>query len=69
MESGPGRFIPQGWSNWLGFIMFGGLTIAVFVEMFFAIAESRGSDPVMAFIMGCLFSWMTYLFATNRLED
>lgn len=68
-EKGPTRYVPRGWSNWLGFVMFALITIFVLVEIVFAISEGRGADPVMAGIMGCLFAWMTYLFATNRLKD
>jgi hypothetical protein len=39
------------------------------VELVSAIQESRGADPIVAGIVLCLFSWMTYLFATNRLKD
>jgi hypothetical protein len=68
-QVGRRRYLPMGWSNWLGFSLFGLLTIAVLAELITAISESRGADPVVAAIMAGLFSWMTYLFGTNRLKD
>jgi hypothetical protein len=67
-QVGKRKYLPVGWSNWLGFLLFGSLTVAVFVEFLSAIAESRGADPVIAAIMCALLAWMTYLFATNRLK-
>jgi hypothetical protein len=68
-QVGVRRYLPVGWSNWLGFALFGFLTIAVLVEMIVAIGEGRGADPVMAGIMAALFGWMTVLFGMNRLRD
>jgi hypothetical protein len=68
-QVGGRKYLPVGWSNWVGTILFGSLAIAVFIEIFVAISESRGADPVIATIMFCLLSWMTYLFATNRLKQ
>jgi hypothetical protein len=68
-QVGRRKYLPMGWSNWLGFSLFGLLTIAVLAELITAISEGRGADPVVAAIMAGLFSWMTYLFGTNRLKD
>jgi ABC-type uncharacterized transport system permease subunit len=68
-QVGGRKYLPLGWANWLGFALFGLLGVAVLVELISAISESRGADPIVAGIVLCLFSWMTYLFATNRLKD
>lgn len=68
-QVGRRKYLPLGWSNWLGFALFGLLSVAVLVELVSAISESRGADPIVAAIVLCLFSWMTYLFGTNRLKD
>jgi hypothetical protein len=68
-EVGYRRFLPVGWANWLGFVMFALIGIALVVEVFVAISESRGADPVAAAVMAAAFGWLTFLFATNRITD
>jgi hypothetical protein len=68
-QVGSRKYLPLGWSNWLGFGLFGLLAVAVLFEMISAISESRGADPVIAALVLALFSWMTFLFGTNRLKD
>ncbi|WP_217913357.1 hypothetical protein [Miltoncostaea marina] len=68
-EVGTRRYLPIGWANWLGFIMFGLISIALFAETIAAIAQQRGADPVAAAVMTGVFGTMTYLFATTRVKD
>lgn len=66
---GTRRYIPVGWANWLGFIMFGLITIALAAETVRATLDGRGADPVAALVMTVVFGVMTYLFATTRVRD
>jgi putative Mn2+ efflux pump MntP len=68
-QVGTRKYLPLGWSNWVGFALFGLLGIAVLAELISAISEGGTNDPIVAAIVLCLFGWMTYLFATNRLKD
>jgi hypothetical protein len=68
-EVGYRRYLPIGWANWLGFVMFGFITVALFAETINATMEHRGSDPIAAGIMTVVFAVMTYLFATTRVKD
>lgn len=63
------RLLPVGWANWLGFVMFGLIAIALLVETVVAISERRGADPVAAAAMTAVFAVMTYLFGTTRVKD
>lgn len=67
------RFFPFGWIMWVGGIMFGLLTIAMFVEIFVAAAaatqDGYWGDVFGAVLMTGLFGWMTYLFGISRLKD
>ncbi|MGD9697235.1 MAG: hypothetical protein AB7V42_16430 [Thermoleophilia bacterium] len=66
---GTRKYIPVGWANWLGFIMFGLITIALAAETIRATIDRRGADPVAALVMTVVFAVMTYLFATTRVRD
>jgi hypothetical protein len=68
-QVGVRRYLPIGWANWLGFLMFGLLTIALAVETVWAASEGRGTDPIAAGIMTVAFAVMTYLFGTTRTKD
>jgi hypothetical protein len=63
------RFLPVGWANWLGFVMFGLIAIALLAETLVAISETRGADPVAAAAMTAAFAVMAYLFGTTRVKD
>jgi hypothetical protein len=63
------RLLPVGWANWLGFVMFGLIAIALLAETVVAISETRGADPVAAAVMTAAFAVMTYLFGTTRVKD
>lgn len=63
------KYLPVGWANWLGFVMFGLLDIAFFAETITATAETRGADPIAAGAMTIIFGVMTYLFGTTRVKD
>jgi hypothetical protein len=66
---GTRKYLPIGWANWLGFVMFGLITIALFAEVIASIVESRGADPAAAAVMTGVFAVMTYLFGTTRVKD
>jgi hypothetical protein len=68
-STGARKYIPVGWANWLGFVMFGLITIALLCEVVAAAADGRGADPIAAAVMACVFGVMTYLFATTRVKD
>ena len=68
-EVGTRKYLPIGWANWLGFVMFGLISIALLAETVTAIAEQRGADPIAAAVMTAVFFTMTYLFATTRVKD
>lgn len=63
------RHLPIGWANWLGFVLFGLITVALMGETAAAAAEGRGSDPVAAAVMAAVFGVMTYLFGSTRVKD
>lgn len=67
------RFLPYGWIMWVGWAMFGLLTVAMFVEIFVATiaASERGywGDVFGAVLMTGLFGWMFWLFGTSRLKE
>ena len=68
-QVGTRKYLPIGWANWLGFIMFGLLSVAFFAETIAAAAQSRGADPIAAAFMTVVFVTMTYLFGTTRVKD
>lgn len=68
-QVGGRRYLPIGWANWMGFVMFGLITIALLVETLTAIADGRGADPIAAGLMTLVFATMTYLFGTTRVKD
>ena len=68
-EVGGRKYLPVGWANWLGFVMFSLLTIAVFAETIVATVQTRGADPIAAAGMTVIMGVMTYLFATTRVKD
>jgi hypothetical protein len=68
-QVGVNKYLPIGWVNWLGFVMFGLITVALFAETINATIESRGSDPIAAGVMTIVFAVMTYLFGTTRVKD
>ncbi|MSO44934.1 MAG: hypothetical protein EXQ74_06500 [Thermoleophilia bacterium] len=66
---GTRKYFPYGWIMWTGWIMFGILTVAMFAEIFFQVADGLWVDTVGAVLMTALFGWMFWLFATSRLKD
>lgn len=68
-EVGTRKYLPVGWANWLGFVMFALIGVALFAETINATIEGRGADPIAAGIMTIVFGVMTYLFATTRVEE
>lgn len=70
-DEGLRRYLPISWANWLGFALFGLLTIALFVQVFWTLADldRYGNDWIAALFTTVLFAVMTYLFATTRTKD
>jgi hypothetical protein len=68
-QVGTRKYLPIGWANWLGFVMFGLITIALFAETIVATIDQRGADPIAAGAMTIVFVVMTYLFGTTRVKD
>ena len=66
---GTRKYLPIGWANWLGFVMFGLITIALFAEVIAATIQGRGADPIAAAVITVVFAVMTYLFGTTRVKD
>lgn len=69
IETGVQRWIPRGWSNWTGMLMFAAVTVVVIVEFFAAIADKRGADPIAAAALAIMLGAITALFARNRVFD
>jgi hypothetical protein len=68
-QIGTRKYLPIGWANWLGFVLFGLITLAMAAEFVTSLAESRGADPVAAGLMTVGLAYMVYLFGTVRLRD
>lgn len=68
-QVGARRYLPVGWANWIGFVMFGLIAVALAAETVRAVAEGRGADPIAAGAMTVAFAVMTYLFGTTRVKD
>ncbi len=68
-EIGTRKYLPIGWANWLGFVLFGLITLAMAAEFVASIVESRGADPIAAGVMTFGLGYMVYLFGTVRLRD
>ena len=66
---GTRKYLPVGWANWLGFVMFTAIGVALFAETIAATIQERGADPIAAGIMTVVFFIMSYLFATTRVKD
>jgi hypothetical protein len=68
-QVGVRKLLPVGWANWLGFVMFGLITVALLAEVVASVSEDRGTDPIAAAVMTAVFATMTYLFGTTRVKD
>jgi hypothetical protein len=68
-QVGARKYLPVGWANWLGFIMFALIGVALAAETVASAIETRGTDPIAAGLMTVAFVVMTYLFATTRVKD
>lgn len=68
-RAGVSRYRPRGWANWLGFVLFGIIFVALAAETVAAILEGRGTDPIAAAVMTVAFGYMVYLFATTRVQE
>jgi hypothetical protein len=63
------KLLPTGWGNWLGFILFGVLALALFAEFIRALGRSGHTDWIAAGVLSGLFAWITALFAITRWKD
>jgi hypothetical protein len=68
-QIGSRKYLPIGWANWLGFVLFGLITIAMAAEFVTSLAQARGADPIAAGLMTVGLGYMVYLFGTVRLRD
>ena len=67
--TGVRKLLPTGWGNWGGFLLFGSLSIALFVEFIVALGREGKNDWIAAIILCGLFVWITVLFAITRWKD
>lgn len=67
-EVGYRRYLPTGWANWLGFVLFGLVGISVAVACIVNLAVGVRADAVAAGIVAVSMGYMTYLFGTTRLR-
>lgn len=63
------RLLPTGWGNWVGFLLFGLLSVALAVEFFVALGREGHTDWIAALVMTGLFAWIAVLFAITRWKD
>lgn len=63
------KYLPVGWVNWLGLVMFALIFVALAAETLRATIDGRGADPIAAGAMTAGFGYMVYLFGTTRLRD
>lgn len=68
-QVGTRKYLPVGWVNWTGFVMFALIGVALLAETVAAVIDSRGADPVAAAAMTGVFAVMIYLFATTRVKE
>ena len=69
-ETGLSKVTPTGWANWMGFILFGVLGIAVGVEtVVAATSRSDHTDWIVALVVTVLSCWMAFLFAITHWKD
>jgi hypothetical protein len=66
---GPSKYLPTGWANWLGTILFGFVCAMCLVEAIVAASDGRGADPVAAAVLAALTGTMAFLFATSPRQD
>ena len=63
------KYLPIGWVNWLGLVLFGCIFVALAVETVNALSDSRNSDLVAAGALTAVFAYMVYLFGATRLRE
>lgn len=68
-QVGTRKYLPVGWVNWVGFVMFGLIGVALLAETIRATVDQRGADPIAAGFMTIVFAIMTYLFGSTRVKD
>ena len=62
------KYLPTGWGNWGGFLLFGFLAVAMLAEFVVALGRDK-SDWIGAIILTGLFVWIAILFAITRWKD
>lgn len=70
-EVGWRKYLPITWANWLGFWLFGLLTVALAAQVVANVTdlERYGNDWVASSLMTVAFGVMTYLFGTTRFKE
>jgi hypothetical protein len=68
-EVGIRKRLPVGWAHWLGFVLFGLLTLSTTIAIVLKTSEGIYADAVAALIMTGLLGFVTWLFATVRFEE
>jgi hypothetical protein len=63
------KLLPTGWGNWVGFCLFGFLTIALLIEFVVALGRTGHTDWIAALGLSFAFAWITVLFAITRWKD
>ncbi len=63
------KLLPTGWANWLGFCLFGSLSIALLAEFFVALGRTGHTDWIPALILSFAFAWIAVLFAITHWKD
>ena len=63
------KLLPTGWGNWIGFCLFGFLSIALLVEFVVALGRAGHNDWIPALGLSFAFGWIAVLFAITRWKD
>lgn len=67
-EVGLRGHMPTGWANWLGFVLFGFVSVAVLVAAVGYAAGGTWADAGVAAALGVGMAYMVYLFSTTKLR-
>ena len=70
-EVGWRKYLPITWVNWLGFVLFGLITIALAFQFVANVSDldRYGNDWIASSTMTVAFAIMTYLFGSTRFKE